>query len=124
MSTSVVLPGEVRLMRRSPIHVWLIASPTRSRSDIAPTPLTFSVDVTTPGEPLAKSGMFLGTSPDMVVTTHRGVGVTVRVGVDVACGVAVNVPHEPPIITLTSSMYQPSLETDGSVRRRKRKRTL
>src|SRR5436305_6216163 len=81
----------------------------------------FRVEVTTPGEPFAKSGMLLGTSLDIGAIRH---GSGVDVGVDVEVGVGVDVPHELPIITLMSSRYQPSLETDGSVPRRKRKRTL
>ena len=52
INTTVVLLGDVRLTRRSPIQVWLITRPVRSMSEIEPTPLTFKVEVITPGEPL------------------------------------------------------------------------
>src|SRR5438552_9113449 len=99
---TVVLFGDVRLTCKSPIQVWLIASPTMSKSDIAPMPLTLSVDVTTPGEPPEKSGIALGTSVEAGLSWHGGVAVGVAVEVPVIVGLGVEVPHEPPIVSLMS----------------------
>src|SRR5436190_15241182 len=68
--------------------------------------------------------MLFGTSVDAGLSTHAGVWVDVAVDVGEDVGVNVAPAHEPPIITLISSMYQPSADTEGSVPRRKRMRTL
>src|SRR5690242_13090749 len=82
--------------------------------------LTASVEVTTPGEPFAKSGIGLGTSTELSVPWHGGV--SVEVGVTVAVGTPV--PQAPPTVTLMSSMYHPSLAPEESVASLNRKRTL
>src|SRR5438105_2840847 len=82
--------------------------------------LTASVEVTTPGEPFAKSGIGLGTSAELSVPWHGGVGV----GVGVTVAVGTDVPQAAPVVTLRSSRYQPSLDPEESVASLKRKRRL
>src|SRR5438128_3366868 len=84
-SSAVVLSGEVRLIFRSDMEVWLMSRPTTSTSEMVPMPPMVSVEVT-----VQRSQMVLGTSVDGADTSLAGVlvgeGVTVDVGVAQVAG--------------------------------------
>lgn len=92
---TVVPCGEVRLICRSLLNVWLIVRPTRSRSEIVPIPPMVRVEVI-PARLL--SGMLRGTLVEVAATWHTGV--LVPVAVDVPVGVIVAVFVEVPVEVL------------------------
>jgi hypothetical protein len=120
INSTLVPCGDLKLTVRSPIHGCVISSPVRFTSDIAEMPLIFSVEVTTPGEPPPKSGIAFGTSSDAADTWHTGVLVGVAVNVAVGTGL----PQALPMLSATSSTYQPPAATVASVPSLKRSITL